>query len=143
MHFIIDGTEYDAANLERVTARDALELTRQTGVGLQSLVQRLGELGRLTYAEDGRVIVQPPESTADGDPDAVVDSERHLTALLAFLWLSRRLNGERSLTFDQACDFAFTSLQVVGEDDDEPAEDVAPDPQPLSGSGQADGPDAA
>lgn len=141
MHFVIDGTEYDVANLERVTARDALELTRQTGVGLQSLVQRLGELGRLAYADDGRVIVMPPETSTPGDPNAVVDSERHLSALLAFLWLSRRLGGERSLTFDQACDFAFTALQVVS--DDEPEVDEAPDPREASGSAPADGPDAA
>jgi hypothetical protein len=142
VHFIIDGTEYDAVNLERVTARDALELTRQTGVGLQSLVQRLGELGRLSYDATGRVVVMPEGSGIEGDPNAVVDSERHLSALLAFLWLSRRLGGERSLTFDQACDFVFTTLQVGTDVDDVPLEE-SPDPIRPSASAPADGPDEA
>lgn len=142
MYFTIDGVEYDAANLERVTGKDALELTRQTGIGLQSLVQRLGELGRLAYDDNGRVIVRKPDDETPGDPNAVVDSERHLTALLAFLWLSRRVGGERSLTFDQACEFTFTSLQVGADELDEPEPEGAPDPHTASGSVPVAVPDA-
>lgn len=139
MKFILDGREFDAGSLERVTGAMALDLPRQAGIGLQQLATRLGEAARLAYADDGSVVVlseheaSTPEGAARIDTNAVVDSEPHLRAFLAFLWLSRRLDGERALTFDEACEFQFQKLQVV-DDLAEPAEDVEADPtQPGSG----------
>ena len=118
MRFIINGTTYEAASLERITGRDALELTRQAGIGVQSLAARLSEMGDLG--------------------NGALDSEAHLRALLAFLWLSRRLNGERSLTFDDACDFPIASLEIVADDDEE----AESEPDPTSSPGSAPGGDA-
>lgn len=145
MKFIINGTEYEAASLERVTGAIALDLPRQAGLGLQQLAKRLEEMARLGYDESGAVFVvdereaTTPEGAARIQGDAVLDSEPHLRALLAFLWVSRRLDGERSLTFEQAIDFPITALEIV-TDDDEP-EAVEPDPtQP--GSDPVDAPAA-
>lgn len=132
MKFVIDGTEYEAASLERVTGALALDLPRQASIGLQQLAKRLEEMARIGYAPDGSVIVvdekaaKTPEGAALIQGEAVLDSEPHLRALLAFLWVSRRLDGDRTLTFDQACDFPITSLQIIA--DDEAEEDEAPDP---------------
>ena len=136
MQFIINGTTYEAASLERVTGLDALELPRQAGLGIQQVARRLEEIARLAYAPDGSVVVvadPAPAGAPDPDPSAVMDSEPHLRALLAFLWLSRRLGGEHRLTFDEAASFPLASLEVVT--DDVPG-DVAADPT-LPGSDPA------
>jgi len=114
MRFIIDGTEYEAANLERITGLYALDLPKQAGIGVQTLAKRLEEMSRLGYAPDGSPVVLPV-GAAEVDGSAVMDSEPHLRALLAFLWVSRRLAGEPRLTFDEASSFEFMSLQIVGE----------------------------
>ena len=100
---------------------------------------------RLGYDESGSVVVvdektaETPEGAALVDGSAVLDSEPHLRALLAFLWVSRRLDGDRRLTFEESCEFPITSLEIVN--DDEPAKDVEPDfPSPASAP---DGADAA
>lgn len=137
MKFIIDGVEHEASGLERVTGAMALDLPRQAGIGLQQLATRLGEAARLAYDEHGAVVVlseqeaATPEGAARVDQNAVVDSEPHLRAFLAFLWLTRRLDGERSLTFDEACQFRFSALQIV--DDSEP-EAVEPENPTQPGS---------
>jgi hypothetical protein len=138
MKFVIDGTEYEAANLERITGIDAMALAdkKQAGLGVQTLARRLEELGRLGYDADGNVIVQPEGSEAVGA--AVMDSEPHLRALLAFLWMSRRLGGERNLSFADACTFQFSTLVIV--DDDPEPEDVTPDPT-LPGSDPVEPPE--
>lgn len=137
MKFIIDGTEYEAVGLERVTGAMALDLPRQAGLGLQQIARRLQEMPRLGYDESGSVVVvdektaETPEGAALVDGSAVLDSEPHLRALLAFLWVSRRLDGDRKLTFEESCEFPITTLEIVN--DDEPVEDVEPDPT-LPGS---------
>lgn len=144
MKLIINGHEYEAANLERVTGTYALGLAdrkRGPGLGLQSLARRLEEMSRLGYDDDDQVVVvgeqdaKTPEGAARIQGEAVLDSEPHLRALLAFLWVSRRLSGEPSLTWDEACDFPIVSLEIVN-DDDESVEDVEPDfTSPGSGPG--------
>lgn len=141
MKFIIDGVEHEAASLERVTGALALDLPRQAGVGLQQLAKRLEEMTRLGYDDAGQVVVvgekeaQTPEGAARVDGSAVLDSEPHLRALLAFLWVSRRLDGERRLTFDEACEFPITALEIIPDEPDE-TEDVEPDfPSPASAPG--------
>lgn len=142
MKFIINGHEYEAASLERVTGAFALDLPRQAGLGLQQLAKRLEEMSRLGYDDAGSVVVvdeavaKTPEGAALIHGEAVLDSEPHLRALLAFLWLSRRLDGERSLSFADACDFPITSMEIVG---DEEPEVVEPDPT-LPGSDPVDVP---
>ena len=131
MKFVINGDEYEAASLERVTGALALDLPRQAGLGLQQLARLLEESDRLAFTADGSVEVlspkeaKTPEGAARINGRAILDSEPHLRALLAFLWVSRRLDGDRTLTFDQACDFPIVDLEVIG---DEPEEDETPDP---------------
>lgn len=145
MKFVIDGVEYEAANLERITGMHALDLPKQAGIGVQTLARRLDEVSRLGYDKDGAPVVLPA-GASETDGSAVMDSEPHLRALLAFLWLSRRLNGEPRLTFEQACSFEFSSLEVINDDEDDDEaplpEAEAPDPTAPSATGPADG-DAA
>lgn len=136
MKFVINGDEYEGASLERVTGTLALDLPKQAGIGLQQLARLLEETARLAFDDDGGVVVlsaevaQTPEGAARINGRAILDSEPHLRALLAFLWVSRRLDGEKTLTFAAACEFPILDLDVVP--DDEP-EDVEPDPtQPGS-----------
>ncbi len=141
MQFIIDGVTYEAASIERITGRLALDLPKQAGLGVQTLARRLEEMSRLGYDESGAVIVLPA-GAAGADGSAVMDSEPHLRALLAFLWLSRRLAGE-SLTFEQACDFPFTTLEIIDdEDDDEGAEPEVDPTSPPASDPQEPGPEA-
>jgi hypothetical protein len=112
MRFVINEHEYDAAQIDRITGIDALDLAKQVGFGVQTLAKRLSELAP---AEDGTTV----------DP---FDSEPHLRALLAFLWLSRRLSGERRLSFEEACDFPIMSLDIV---DDTPEPEPEPEPYPT------------
>jgi hypothetical protein len=119
MRFIVNGAEYEAASLERITGRDALALAKQVGIGVQTLARALMKFGE----------AKRPEDLLD-DPDM-------LTALLALVWLSRRVAGESSLTFDESCDFPILSLVIEGDADDEEA-DETPDPQSSPG-GAAEG----
>jgi len=140
MKFIIDGTEYEAANLERITGLYALDLSKQAGIGVQSLAKRLEEMARLGYDATGAPVVLPA-GAAEIDGSAVMDSEPHLRALLAFLWVSRRLSGEPRLTFDEAASFEFLSLQILDDEPEDEAEDVTPDP-PAPSAGAAAGDEA-
>ena len=142
MQFIIDGVTYDAASIERLTGRHALDLPKQAGMGVQTLARRLEELSRLGYDSDGNVVVLPAGAAQGSDGNAVMDSEPHLRALLAFIWISRRLDGEPGLTFDEACDFPFTSLEVVNDDADEEPETVDPTSPPASDPQEPGAPEA-
>ncbi len=122
MRFIVNGAEYEAASLERITGLDALELPRQAGMGVQTLAKRLEEMSELG--------------------SDVMDSEPHLRALLAFLWLSRRLAGERALTFEQACDFPIASLEIVADDEAEEVEETPDPPSSPAGVPEGDAPGA-
>ena len=126
MKFVIDGKEYAAGALDRVSGVDALELPRQAGLGLQTLARRLDEVSRLGYDAAGNVVVL--DEGAVGDGSALFDSEPHLRAMLAFIWMSRRLGGEHRLTFDEACQFPFMSLDVITDDE---APEVADTPDPT------------
>lgn len=137
MKFIIDGHEFEGVNLERVPAWVTLALPKQAGLGLPQLVQRMSEMPRLGRDASGQTVVLDEDfaATTEGraqlDGKQIMESEPHLRAFFAYLWVSRMLAGERGLTFDQACEFEFQNLETV-DDEDEP-EDVAPDPsQPGS-----------
>lgn len=139
MKFIIDGTEYEGAALERITGRHALDLAKYAKVGVASLATRLDELQRLTLDEDDAPILLPEGETAEGDQRglALFASPPHLRALLALIWMSRRLNGkEFNLSWEEVLDMEI--LQVGFRDDDaddeEPEPEEAPDPSPPSAS---------
>ena len=57
MKFIIDGQEFEAVGLERITGAMALDLPRQAGIGLQQIARRLQEMPRLGYDASGAAIV--------------------------------------------------------------------------------------
>lgn len=140
MQFVINGTTYEAAQIEKVTGALALDMARKEpngpGLGIKSLAQRLEEFTNLGYDDDGVAVLD------EGDPridqSAVLDSEPHLRALLAFIWVSRRLDGERSLKWADAVDFPIASLEIVPDEDDEAEADE--DPQvPADGSSRPAG----
>ena len=112
MQFVINDVTYEAATLDAMTGRDTLDLTKQAGIGVQTLARLLGELGP---RENGEAEIDPFES------------EPHLRALFAFLWIARRHAGERALTFDDSMDFPIVSMRII--DDPEPAPEPEPDPQ--------------
>ncbi len=144
MQFVINGVTYEAASLERVTGATALDLTRKEpngpGIGVKSLALRLEEMSRLGYDADGDPVVLP-EGAAGVDASAVLDSGPHLRALLAFVWVSRRLDGDPGLKWADAIDFPITSLEIVADDDE--AEDETPDPQSPSLASPLDPPAAS
>ena len=129
MQFVIDGRTFDAGSLDRITGLEALELPRQAGIGVQSMARRLEEISRLAYAPDGSIVVLPEGSTSDDPP--VMDSEPHLRALLAFIWMSRRLAGEKTLTFIDSSGFEFSKLDVLIDEDVDEIDAVDPT-QPAS-----------
>jgi hypothetical protein len=117
MRFIINGTAYEAASLERITGADAIALLRETGMGVQTLARRVLAFGDL------------------GSPEEMLDDVDTLTAFLAFLWVSRRVAGERSLSFDEACQVEILSVRVELDADDELGEaELEPDPTPSPAS---------
>lgn len=125
MKFIIEGTEYPVATIDRVTGALALELTRQTRFGVKTLAQRLEESDRLGYGDDGVVVVLPEGDQRIVGSSLITESEPHFRAMLAFIWLARWVAGEH-LSFDEAVDFPLDTLEVVIEADE--AGDDEPDP---------------
>lgn len=121
MRFIINDTVYEAASLERITGADAIALLRETGIGVQTLARRVLAFGDL------------------GSPEEMLEDPDMLTAFLAFIWLSRRAAGERSLSFAEACDVEILSVRVEGDDEPEEAE---PEPDPTGSPASAQGDDA-
>jgi hypothetical protein len=109
MKIKIEGVEYDVAELGRLSLLDLLELKKQTGLDVDQL--------QSIFAE-----AQPEEGK---EPENILNSEEGLVAFGALIWLSRRKAGERSLTFEQACDFPLESLEFIEE-----ADDPAPVPSP-------------
>ena len=47
MKFVIDDTEYEAVAFDRLKPFDLLELKRQTGIGLQTMIRLLQEGDRV------------------------------------------------------------------------------------------------
>jgi hypothetical protein len=116
MKLRIEGKDYDVAEIGRLSLLDLLELKKQTGMD----VDRLQEV----FAE-----AQQRQDEAPDDEEgamSILGTEDGLIAFGALIWLSRRKAGERSLTFEQACDFPLEELQFV---DDEPGEVEPPDPR--------------
>ena len=115
MKIKIEGVEYDVAELGRLSLLDLLELKKQTGMDVDQL--------QSIFAE-----AQPEDEEEDEDgkePENILNTEDGLIAFGALIWLSRRKAGERSLTFEQACDFPLESLEFIEDETD-----TAPDPSP-------------
>ena len=113
MRYVIQGREYAAASIEEISLTDLLALTRELGWSVDELQNRL-------------------TSMADFEtPEEALNDEESLLALGALIWLTRRRAGER-LSFEEACDFPLSSLDVVLEDGDEAAIAAAAQPDPPS-----------
>lgn len=110
MKIKIEGVEYDVAELGRLSLLDLLELKKQTGMDVDQLQSIFAEA--------------QPEGD-DKEPENILNTEEGLVAFGALIWLSRRKAGERSLTFEQACDFPLESLEFIEDETD-----TAPDPSP-------------
>ncbi len=94
MKFKIQDTEYEVAEIGRLSLLDLMELKKQTGLSVDDLT------GALANADDQSLI-----GTSEG-----------VIALGALIWLTRRKSGERELTFEQACDFPLDELEFVDEE---------------------------
>lgn len=109
MRIRIEGTEYDVAEIGRLSLLDLLELKKQTGMDVDRL--------QAVFAE-----AQPAEDTEDDespqDPHNILNTEDGLIAFGALIWLSRRKAGERTLTFEQACDFPLDALEFIDDGED-------------------------
>ncbi len=116
MQIVIEGTPYDVAEIGRLSLLDLLELKKQTGMDVDTLQEVFSQ-------------AQERQQNAPDDEEgamSILGTEEGLVAFGALIWLSRRKAGERSLTFEQACDFPLESLTFI--DDDEPTEVEAVDP---------------
>jgi hypothetical protein len=139
MKFVIDGVAHDAVPLDRMTPTDMLELKRQTGMGTQQMIRRLQEADRLAWNDDGDDVIVLPAGQK-GDMRLLSDSVPHLTAFLACFWMSRRLAGERTLTYADAINFQFNDLDLDFSDevDDDAPEEGTPDPPAPAASAPDD-----
>ena len=107
MKIKISGTEYDAAQLGKLSLFDIIELKRQTGLSVDEL----------------------KESFADVDKDNPETAMRSEETLIGFG------AGER-LTFEEACSFPLDELEFIAEPDDGLDDAVDPPmPGPDSGLG--------
>jgi hypothetical protein len=113
MKFIVNDEAIEAASLDKITGRDAMELTKQVGFGLSTVARLLGELS-------GDSAVDP------------MDSADHMRALFALIWLSRRLNGDKVITFDESCDFPLSTFTIELDDDEQEEETVDPNPTQVA-----------
>jgi hypothetical protein len=107
VRFVINGVPYDAAKIDRITGKDAIEITRQVGFGVQTMARRLAEL-------------QPEPGVDPIDP---FDSEPHLRALFALVWLTMKAT-DPSVTFEDVIDLPLDELDLAGDDEDEPFAEV-------------------
>jgi hypothetical protein len=147
MKFVINGTEYEAASLERITGRHALDIAKQTKVGVATHAMRLDEMQRLTLDDEGKPVVLAEGSDVEVSGEVAIQSlfssPPHLQALLVLIWMSRRMSGkEFNLTWDEVLD-TTQILQVVpiddeDEDEDEPEESEDPT-QPSASETVVDG----
>ncbi len=94
MKIRIQDTEYDVAEVGRLSLLDLMELKKQTGLNVEDMTTPLAESG-----------------------DSIITTNEGVMALGALIWLTRRKAGERELTFEQACDFPLDELEFL---DDEP-----------------------
>jgi hypothetical protein len=101
MKIILEGKEYDAANLAKVTLLDALELKKQAGMSLADI----------------------EEGMKTADDVSILEDEAALKALIAFIWLTRRRAGE-SITFAEAANVPMADISFV--DDEAPEEPANP-----------------
>lgn len=92
MKIKIQGTEYDVAEVGRLSLLDLMELKKQTGMDVEDMTTPLAEGENIIATNEG------------------------VMALGALIWLTRRKAGERELTFEQACDFPLDELEFVDEE---------------------------
>lgn len=142
MKFLIDGVEYDASAIDPSGA-DLAAMSRQAGMGFQTWNRIVGEIERLSFDEDGNVVVlTKDEAAADPgrvDPTAFMDSPRHMDAFNVLMWLARRAAGER-ISFAESSAVPFSRIDRIEDDEPEPeigeeTEDPTPPPASAPESG--------
>ncbi len=99
----IQGTEYDVAEVGRLSLLDFMELKKQSGMNVEDVTEPLATGG-----------------------ESILSTNEGVMALAGLIWLTRRKAGERDLSFEQACDFPLDELEFL--DDDEPTEVETVDP---------------
>ena len=142
MKFSIDGNVIDLLAVDEFTQHETL-LMAKAGMGLQTWIRTMSQIGRLARDEDGESVIVLSKAEAEKAParvdlDLFFDSPRHLLAIIIATWLGRRHSGSPGLSFEESAQIPWARLEpVIDDDDDEEArepEDDGPDPTPPSGS---------
>lgn len=142
MRFILNDTEYTSDDIGDLTQRDIVEMAKQAQMGVQTWARLLDQIDRLALAPDGEGVVVLSEAEAKADPDRcdsdlMLDSPRHVTAWFVWVWLVRRMSGERTLTFEES--MSMPMPQLLPDVVEEPATEE-PDPSlPSASETVADG----
>lgn len=143
MKFVINGNEYEGASLERITGRHALDCAKYARIGVAQVAERLDEMNRLAFDDDGDVIVLPEGEPTDQEAaaKAVFASEPHLKAMLVMVWMSWRLNGEdKNRPWSDVEDYPILTLRVINDVEEPDDAEIDEDPtQPSATDPGADG----
>lgn len=98
MKIIISGKTYDGSRT--ATLADLIALERTVGVS------------RAEFADLDRAM-------RDATPEERMNLDGALLYVGIVVWITRRRNGETSLTLEQACDFPIDELEFVSEPGDQ------------------------
>lgn len=140
MRFIIDGHEFGMESIADLTQQDLFDMAKQAGMGVQTWMRRIDQIGRLALDEDGETVIVLSESEAKEHPDRLdsdlmTESAPHLHAFLIMVWLGRRRSGEPTLKYAESTALPWRSLTLLGDDEAEPEEvEAVADPSVPSGS---------
>ncbi len=104
MKIKIGETQYDAAEIGRLSLYDLIELKKQTGLDVDDIT------GPLEAMKDDESLI----STGSG-----------VIALAALVWLARRKAGE-TLTLEEATDFPLEDLEFIDDEEEEVQEQLDP-----------------
>lgn len=103
----IDGKVYDLKGaLMRPSLNDLHALLLATGIGVKTLKLRMQRIDELPDFED------------------IFEDAELMDALRSLVWLARRNAGER-LSVEDANDFGMDTFELVSDEDDVPAADLA------------------
>jgi hypothetical protein len=121
---VIRGAVYSVEDaFARPTLNDLVAIKRATGLGAETIAQRVNKLSGMPAAE-------------------VLDDADLLDGFRAFVWLARRAAGEK-LTLEEASDFSWDEWSIELEGDDVEDEEVDPGqpaalPAPVVGEHSAE-----
>lgn len=117
-------------DLSQVTLNETIELKRVTGMDLRTVYRGLQLLDRLIGIPNGEVLL------------AMSQNLDLMEAYRALVWIARNRAGDRgpdgsTLTVEQAVDFPFAGLSVVGDPGDPKSRDDADPTSPPADGGRA------